>query len=164
MHHQQVILGLVQQALSEAGVQPHQLDCLCYTKGPGMGGPLVAGAVVVRMLSQLWRKPVRPACCACPTQTSSDAFIQVVGVNHCVAHIEMGRCVTGAVDPVVLYVSGGNTQVIAYAEGRYRIFGETIDIAVGTRPALHGCRLCSPDCSCSLRQCHRPLRTGPGPF
>lgn len=47
------------------------------------------------------------------------------------AHIEMGRTVTGADDPVVLYVSGGNTQVIAYSEGRYRIFGETIDIAVG---------------------------------
>lgn len=55
----------------------------------------------------------------------------LVGVNHCVAHVEMGRAVTGAVDPVVLYVSGGNTQVIAYSEGRYRIFGETIDIAVG---------------------------------
>ncbi|KAK3444139.1 hypothetical protein EUGRSUZ_A00283 [Eucalyptus grandis] len=55
----------------------------------------------------------------------------IVAVNHCVAHIEMGRIVTGADDPVVLYVSGGNTQVIAYSEGRYRIFGETIDIAVG---------------------------------
>lgn len=55
----------------------------------------------------------------------------MVAVNHCVAHIEMGRCVTGCSDPVVLYVSGGNTQVIAYAEGRYRIFGETIDMAVG---------------------------------
>jgi N6-L-threonylcarbamoyladenine synthase len=32
---------------------------------------------------------------------------------------------------VVLYVSGGNTQVIAYSDRRYRIFGETIDIAVG---------------------------------
>jgi hypothetical protein len=46
-------------------------------------------------------------------------------------HIEMGRVVTGATDPVVLYVSGGNTQVIAYSDQRYRIFGETIDIAVG---------------------------------
>lgn len=43
----------------------------------------------------------------------------------------MGREVTGARDPTVLYVSGGNTQVIAYSQGRYRIFGETIDIAVG---------------------------------
>lgn len=43
----------------------------------------------------------------------------------------MGRQITGAQNPVVLYVSGGNSQVIAYAEQRYRIFGETLDIAVG---------------------------------
>ena len=61
-------------------------------QGPGMGGPLVSCAVVARMLSQLWRVPI-------------------IGVNHCVGHIEMGRIVTGAQDPVVLYVSGGNTQV-----------------------------------------------------
>ena len=80
--------------------------------GPGMGGPLQVAAASARALSLVWGKPL-------------------VAVNHCVAHIEMGRAVTGAVDPVVLYVSGGNTQVIAYSEGRYRIFGETIDIAVG---------------------------------
>jgi N6-L-threonylcarbamoyladenine synthase len=43
----------------------------------------------------------------------------------------MGRAITGAHNPVVLYVSGGNTQVIAYCQKRYRIFGETLDIAVG---------------------------------
>lgn len=43
----------------------------------------------------------------------------------------MGRQITGAHNPVVLYVSGGNTQVIAYSQQRYRIFGETLDIAVG---------------------------------
>ncbi len=43
----------------------------------------------------------------------------------------MGRLITGAQNPTVLYVSGGNTQVIAYTHKRYRIFGETIDIAVG---------------------------------
>ena len=77
-----------------------------------MGGPLVTCAVVARMLSQLWKVPL-------------------IGVNHCVGHIEMGRLVTGAKNPVVLYVSGGNTQVIAYADKRYRIFGETVDMAVG---------------------------------
>src|SRR5438045_6087357 len=45
--------------------------------------------------------------------------------------IEMGREITGAENPVVLYVSGGNTQVIAYSARRYRIFGETLDIAIG---------------------------------
>jgi len=112
IHHLHHVLPLVRSALKEANIQPHAIDCICYTKGPGMGAPLQVSAVVVRMLSQLWKKPI-------------------VGVNHCVAHIEMGRVVTGADDPVVLYVSGGNTQVIAYSEGRYRIFGETIDIAVG---------------------------------
>ncbi|KAL2507260.1 Actin-like ATPase superfamily protein [Forsythia ovata] len=111
-HHLQHVLPLVKSALKEAQITPNEIDCLCYTKGPGMGAPLQVSAVVIRMLSQLWRKPI-------------------VAVNHCVAHIEMGRIVTGADDPVVLYVSGGNTQVIAYSEGRYRIFGETIDIAVG---------------------------------
>src|ERR1700750_694016 len=43
----------------------------------------------------------------------------------------MGRAITGATHPIVLYVSGGNTQVIAYSHNRYRIFGETLDIAVG---------------------------------
>ncbi|PSR85830.1 hypothetical protein PHLCEN_2v5306 [Hermanssonia centrifuga] len=43
----------------------------------------------------------------------------------------MGRQITGAQNPVVLYVSGGNTQVIAYSQQCYRIFGETLDIAVG---------------------------------
>ena len=57
--------------------------------------------------------------------------VPLVPVNHCVAHIEMGRVATAASDPVVLYVSGGNTQVLAYSGDRYRIFGETVDIAVG---------------------------------
>ncbi|KAI3973962.1 hypothetical protein MKX01_030538 [Papaver californicum] len=112
-HHLQHILPLIKEALRSANITSiDSIDCLCYTKGPGMGAPLQVSAIVVRILSLLWKKPI-------------------VAVNHCVAHIEMGRIVTGAVDPVVLYVSGGNTQVIAYSEGKYRIFGETIDIAVG---------------------------------
>jgi N6-L-threonylcarbamoyladenine synthase/protein kinase Bud32 len=55
----------------------------------------------------------------------------VIGVNHCVAHIEIGKMTTKLDDPVVLYVSGGNTQVIALVSGLYRIFGETQDMGVG---------------------------------
>jgi N6-L-threonylcarbamoyladenine synthase len=112
VHHQRHVVPLVQRALTEAGLSPEDLACIAYTRGPGMGAPLRSVAVVSRTLALLWDIPIIP-------------------VNHCVAHIEMGRLVTGASDPVVLYVSGGNTQVIAYAHKRYRIFGETIDIAVG---------------------------------
>lgn len=92
-HHLQHVLPLINSALESAKITADAIDCLCYTKGPGMGAPLQVSAVVVRILSQLWNKPI-------------------VAVNHCVAHIEMGRVVTGADDPVVLYVSGGNTQVL----------------------------------------------------
>ena len=89
-HHLHHILPLIKSALKTAQITPDEIDCLCYTKGPGMGAPLQVAAVVVRILSQLWKKPI-------------------VAVNHCVAHIEMGRIVTGADDPVVLYVSDENT-------------------------------------------------------
>lgn len=77
-----------------------------------MAPPLLVLAIVARTVSQIWNKPL-------------------LGVNHCIGHIEMGRLITKATNPTVLYVSGGNTQVIAYSLKRYRIFGETIDIAVG---------------------------------
>ena len=111
-HHRSWLVRLVGQAFKEAGMTVDDVDCICYTKGPGMGAPLQSVAVAARMLSLLWGK-------------------ELVGVNHCVGHIEMGREITGAQNPVVLYVSGGNTQVIAYASQRYRIFGEALDIAVG---------------------------------
>jgi len=57
--------------------------------------------------------------------------VPIIGVNHCIAHLEIGRVKTPAKDPVLLYASGGNTQVIAFANGRYRIFGETLDIGIG---------------------------------
>ncbi|KIW72973.1 tRNA N6-adenosine threonylcarbamoyltransferase [Phialophora macrospora] len=112
LHHRSHVTSLVLQALQEANISPDDLDCICYTRGPGMGAPLQSVALAARTLSLLWNKPL-------------------VGVNHCIGHIEMGRSITGATNPVVLYVSGGNTQVIAYSMQRYRIFGETLDIAVG---------------------------------
>lgn len=116
LHHQNHIVALVRVALMEAfpgDEHPETLlSAICFTKGPGMGAPLQSCAVCARTLSLLWNVPL-------------------VGVNHCVGHIEMGRLATGASNPVILYVSGGNTQVIAYSNQRYRIFGETIDIAIG---------------------------------
>ncbi|TFY83772.1 hypothetical protein EWM64_g239 [Hericium alpestre] len=111
-HHREWALKVINDAVKKAGISLHDLDCICYTKGPGMGAPLQSVALVARTISLLYQKPL-------------------VGVNHCVGHIEMGRNITGAQNPVVLYVSGGNTQVIAYSRQCYRIFGETLDIAVG---------------------------------
>ncbi|XP_063623757.1 tRNA N6-adenosine threonylcarbamoyltransferase [Cydia splendana] len=111
-HHQQNIHEVLQEAFEQSGLSPADIDVVCYTKGPGMGAPLMVCAIVARTCALLWKKPI-------------------LGVNHCIGHIEMGRLITKANNPTVLYVSGGNTQIIAYSRQRYRIFGETIDIAVG---------------------------------
>ena len=92
LHHQSCILQVLQEALDQANLKPKDIDAIAYTKGPGMGAPLVVGAVVARTIAQLWKLPI-------------------IGVNHCIGHIEMGRLITGAQHPTVLYVSGGNTQV-----------------------------------------------------
>lgn len=44
---------------------------------------------------------------------------------------EQSRLVTSSPNPVVLYASGGNTQIIAFSAGVYSIFGETLDVAAG---------------------------------
>ncbi|KAG9391723.1 Kae1/YgjD family [Carpediemonas membranifera] len=111
-HHRKYVLDIINDALNIAKVTMKDIDLISFTKGPGMGGPLLSCAFVARMLSQMWQKPL-------------------IGVNHCIAHIEMGRLATGFADPAVLYVSGGNTQVVSFSRGRYQVFGETIDIAVG---------------------------------
>jgi len=60
--------------------------------------------------------------------------------NHCVAHLEIGRWQCGIDDPVMLYVSGANSQVLAYRGGRYRIFGATLDIGWGGQWIAWLCR------------------------
>ena len=88
------------------------INIISFSKGPGLPNCLRVGAVAARTLSLKYDKPIIP-------------------VNHGCAHIEIGRFVTKAKDPVCLYCSGGNTQILAFAEGRYRIFGETQDIPIG---------------------------------
>ncbi len=100
------------EAFQRAEVKPQDINVVAFSQGPGLGPCLRTGATAARALASYLRVPL-------------------VGVNHCVAHIEIGKLVAGAVDPVTLYVSGGNTIVSAFEAGRYRVFGETLDIAVG---------------------------------
>jgi universal protein Kae1 len=110
--HATNMAGAIEEAFKEASMKSDEIDLVSFTKGPGLGPCLRIGAVTARTLSLTLNKPM-------------------MAVNHPIAHVEIGRLVGKLDDPVVLYVSGGNTQVIAYSEGRYRVFGETLDIPVG---------------------------------
>ncbi|UCH37193.1 MAG: N(6)-L-threonylcarbamoyladenine synthase Kae1 [Candidatus Bathyarchaeota archaeon] len=111
-HHSKMAGETISSAFKTSGVTPQNVDVVAFSQGPGLGPCLRTGATAARTLASYLKIPL-------------------VGVNHCVAHIEIGKLATEAKDPVTLYVSGGNTIVSAFDTGRYRIFGETLDIAVG---------------------------------
>ena len=111
-HHAETLPRLIREALGEAGLAACDLAAVAFAQGPGLGPCLRTGASAARALALTVDRPL-------------------VGVNHCIAHLEVGRMLEGCQDPVLLYTSGGNTQVIAYAAGRYRVFGETLDIGIG---------------------------------
>jgi universal protein Kae1 len=111
-HHAEAADKVLSEALAKAGVKPRNLGLIAFSQGPGLGPCLRTGATVARALASYLGVPL-------------------VGVNHSLAHIEIGKLKTGALDPVTLYVSGGNTIISAFEAGRYRIFGETLDIALG---------------------------------
>jgi len=111
-HHRRVSQEVLEKALAQAGISEKDIDLVSYSQGPGLGPCLRAGAEFAESLSKRLGKPL-------------------IGVNHCIAHLEIGRLVTGASDPVLLYASGANTQIIAFEGGKYRIFGETLDMGVG---------------------------------
>ena len=112
-HHAANIAELIRESVNNAKVEYSDIDLVAFSQGPGLGPCLRTAATAARALSLTLEKPL-------------------IGVNHCVAHLEIGRgTVNGCIDPVLLYVSGANTQVIAFAEGKYRVFGETLDIGIG---------------------------------
>jgi N6-L-threonylcarbamoyladenine synthase/protein kinase Bud32 len=111
-HHAEVADKVLTEAIAKSGIKPHNLSIIAFSQGPGLGPCLRTGATVARALASYLKIPL-------------------VGINHCIAHIEIGKLKTGAKDPITLYVSGGNTIVAAFDSGRYRVFGETLDIALG---------------------------------
>ncbi|KAI9722092.1 MAG: putative tRNA threonylcarbamoyladenosine biosynthesis protein kae1 [Chrysothrix sp. TS-e1954] len=146
IHHRRWVVRLVKWALHQSGLTPKDVDCIAYTKGPGMGACLQSVALAARTMALLWDVPLHEdegtngvssangASSKRETHHTSHAERApkpLIPVNHCIAHIEMGRAITKALNPTILYVSGGNTQVLAYSPPRYAVFGETLDIAIG---------------------------------
>lgn len=111
-HHANVCSRILKEAISHSSVEMERIDIIGYSAGPGLGPCLRIGAVLARLLSTYYRKPLVP-------------------VNHALAHIELGACLTGVSNPLVVLVSGGHTMILLFFNKRWRIFGETLDITIG---------------------------------
>lgn len=110
-HHRALAQDIYQKSIAEAKIKETQIDAIALSNAPGLAPCLLAGLEFARIKAKQLNVPIVP-------------------VNHCIAHLEIGRH-EGAKDPVLLYTSGANTQIIAYASGKYRVFGETLDIGIG---------------------------------
>lgn len=107
------VLRRAKEFLQSKSLSFKDLDLIGFSQGPGIGNSLKIGSLVAKTLSLRYDVPV-------------------VGVNHIKAHLEIGKMLTGMGDPLFLYVSGVNTQIIAKDEsGKYKIYGETEDIGLG---------------------------------
>jgi len=111
-HHYNLAPEMLENALKTANIHIEQIDLIGFSQGPGIGQCLHAGASFARYLSQRKKIPL-------------------IGVNHCLAHIEIGKLTTKLKDPLTIFVSGANTQIIAYKNGFYRVYGETQDMGLG---------------------------------
>jgi N6-L-threonylcarbamoyladenine synthase len=111
-HHIESSAKVLSDCLQEAKVRINDLDLIAYAAGPGLGPCLRVGAVVARSLSSYYKIPIYP-------------------VNHALGHIELGKLLTGARNPLVLLVSGGHTMLLAFMMNKWRVFGETLDITLG---------------------------------
>jgi N6-L-threonylcarbamoyladenine synthase len=111
-HHIEVAPKVVKQSLIQAKLSMNEVDAIAFSAGPGLGPCLRVGATISRALALYYNKPLVP-------------------VNHAIGHIELATILTGAKDPIVLLVSGGHTIITAFSLGRWRVFGETLDLTVG---------------------------------
>ncbi|QLG61170.1 bifunctional N(6)-L-threonylcarbamoyladenine synthase/serine/threonine protein kinase [Halorarum salinum] len=106
----QVIARTLARAREEYGPDP--IDAVAFSRGPGLGPCLRIVGTAARALSRTLEVPL-------------------VGVNHMVAHLEIGRHLSGFDSPVCLNASGANAHLLGYRDGRYRVLGETMDTGVG---------------------------------
>ncbi|MFB6309627.1 MAG: bifunctional N(6)-L-threonylcarbamoyladenine synthase/serine/threonine protein kinase [Salinirussus sp.] len=107
-HMAECLPAIVEQALEGAG----DIDAVAFSRGPGLGPCLRIAATAARSVAQR-------------------RGIPLIGVNHMVAHLEIGRHRSGFEDPLCLNASGANAHVLAYRNNRYRVLGETMDTGVG---------------------------------
>ncbi|MEK6918602.1 MAG: KEOPS complex N(6)-L-threonylcarbamoyladenine synthase Kae1 [Nanoarchaeota archaeon] len=111
LHHRQVAQSVYDESIKISGIKESDIVAIAVSNAPGLAPSLLEGLKFTKVVAKRLGVPIIP-------------------VNHCVAHLEIGR-LTGAADPVLLYASGANTQIISYSEGKYRVFGETLDVGVG---------------------------------
>jgi len=132
-HHAEFLMPVLQEALQQAKITLSDVDIFAFSRGPGIGQCLRVSCAAAKFLASKYNKPI-------------------LGINHCHAHLEISRGLLGMKDPLYVYVSGANTQLITENRGpthssskkhartqttnvssspRFLVLGETLDMGLG---------------------------------
>jgi len=111
-HHADVFADVLEKALKDAKTDMGKVDVIAFSQGPGIGSALAVGCGAAKYLAARYKK-------------------EIIGVNHCYAHVKISEHLTGMENPLILYISGGNSQIIIERNGKYHVLGETLDIGIG---------------------------------
>lgn len=111
-HHKKVVEEVLRKALETAKISWNTINLIVYSAGPGLDPALWVGYNKAKEWSEKYQK-------------------KNVGVNHPAAHLSIGKRYNNLRNPIYLYVSGVNTQIIIEEAGKYHVLGETLDIGLG---------------------------------
>ncbi len=111
-HHANVFAKVLDESLGRAELGIDDVDLIAFSQGPGIGSPLSVGISGAKFLASYHGK-------------------EIIGVNHPYAHVKISERSCGMKSPLVLYLSGGNSQILIEREGYYHVLGETLDVGIG---------------------------------
>ncbi len=111
-HHANVFAKVLSKSLAHAKTSINEIDLIAFSQGPGIGAPLSVGASGAKFLASYYDR-------------------KIIGVNHPYAHVKIAEHYCKMKNPLVLYLSGGNSQILIEQNGYYHVLGETLDIGIG---------------------------------
>lgn len=112
----QLMIPVVESALTQAAVSIDSIDAIAVTQGPGLVGSLIVGVTCAQALALLWRKPL-------------------LTVNHIWGHLYsnfLGREQLPQLPALIISISGGHNDLAYIPEhGKVELLGQTQDDSAG---------------------------------
>jgi len=111
-HHKNVYKKIISKAIEDAKIKSSDINLIAYSRGPGLSPSLHVGLNAVKELAD-------------------DLSIPITGVNHSISHLTVAKLFFDVKNPIYVYVSGPNTQILSLEGNRFRVLGECLSIGLG---------------------------------
>ena len=109
-HHRKVGKRIIEEAILKAKYP--KIDLISFSRSPGLPPSLHEGRKIA-------------------LEFGKEMNLPIIGVNHVASHLSSAHFHTKVKDPIYLFVSGANTQILILENKRFHQVGESLDLAIG---------------------------------